>query len=331
MGVCSSLSYYGIQTNMNRPFNFFSWVASLLNTDLLRTRNIDVNQAKSHMEEHGYAIIPSVLNEREISEYISLFRTWFKDEEVNNFHKYMSNNGIFKYFEAGHQRFAWNLRTNPVILRIFEALWDTDELVCSFDGCCYFPKEYNKEPSYWTHTDQSPKKKGMHCIQSYVSLTDNDHRTLVVYDGSHKLHEHYFMSRGIDTDSDWHVLDKTFVKSIKHTEKTLHVKKGDMVIWDSRTFHQNTCGVPDCNEERLVQYLCYLPKNSENNNEEQTLLRKMCFNKKIMTSHWPYPIIPVNKQPTWLYAYHNIDYRIDYKRVGRPNLEDLLPEIEKLL
>ena len=85
---------------------------------------------------------------------------------------------------------------------------------------------------------------------------------------------------------------------------SLDVKEGDLVIWDSRTFHQNTCGPPDCNEERLIQYLCYLPKNSENNDAMQNKLRKTFFNTKRTTSHWPYPMNCVPLQPVMYNHYY---------------------------
>ena len=46
--------------------------------------------------------------------------------------------------------------------------------------------------------------------------------------------------------------------------RVLHVPAGSLVIWDSRTFHQNQYGAPN-SEERLVQYVCFLPKNHPKN------------------------------------------------------------------
>ena len=58
-------------------------------------------------------------------------------------------------------------------------------------------------------------------------------------------------------------IDLEYLYGIKNTRKALKVKAGSLVLWDSRCFHQNQYGnfksfKP---EERIVQYICYLPKN----------------------------------------------------------------------
>ena len=236
-----------------------------------------------------------------------------------------------KYFEAAHQRFAWLTRINPKIQDIFKFLWDTDELVVSFDGCCYYPKNYSGEPKYWIHSDQSPLKKGLHCIQSYVSLTSNKERTFIVYEGSHKLHEQHTNMYNIDNPSDWYPINQDFVDTIQDKKKILHVEAGSLILWDSRTFHQNTCGDPSCNEERLVQYLCYLPKNHEENDAETQQLRLQYFNDLYTTNHWPYPIAAVSKQPTVHNYYNNERIDIDYESLQLPSLDDLYYQIFQII
>ena len=276
--------------------------------DIDTSHSMDYDTIKSNLEEYGYVVIPNVFSETEIEEYKKEFFRWYEEVPgVKPYHLAFETNGIFKYFQVGHQRFSWLARANPKIIEIFKQLWETDDLVTSFDGCCYFPPDFSGEPNYWTHTDQSPLKKGKHCLQSFLSLTDNDKRTFLVYEKTHKIHQNYFEELNIHTTSDWHILNEEYVKGLKSFQKTLHVKKGDLVVWDSRTFHQNTCGPPENGEERLVQYLCYLPRNCEKNTEEENEKRTACFIQKMNTSHWPYPIIPVNPQPLWMKHYHGID------------------------
>ena len=73
------------------------------------------------------------------------------------------------------------------------------------------PKEWSKKDTFWTHTDQAPSSKGVQCYQSFISLTDNEERTLVVYEGSHKHHETYFKDRKIESNKNWHKIDKSFI------------------------------------------------------------------------------------------------------------------------
>ena len=281
------------------------------------------------LEENGYTIIHNVYSNEEIEEYKREFFDWYKNtKDVEKLHQVIHGNGIFKYFEIGHQRFTWLARTNPKIISIFKHLWNSDELVTGFDGCCYYPNDYKGKDIYWTHTDQSSHKKGRHCLQSFLSLTNNNERSLLIYKGSHLLHEDYFKTLNIDAPRDWCVLDKNYVSNLE--DKKIHVKvnAGDLVVWDSRTFHQNTCGNINCNEERLVQYLCYLPKNNIKNDKIQQSLRREYFEKRYTTSHWPYPLTSVPLQP---YYNQGNKITIDYASLFKPKLDDLKEEIEKLL
>jgi len=282
---------------------------------------------------NGYTVIPNVYSEEEIKEYWSEFNKWRESvPDLEHTHNILSSAGIFKHHQVGHQRFAWLARTNPKIVNIFKQLWDTDKLVTSFDGCCYYPENYAEEPSYWTHTDQSSQKKGLRGYQSFLSLTNNTERTFVVYKGSHLLHENYFKYMEIDDPKDWNIIDRDYIDTIYYKQEIISVKAGDLVIWDSRTFHQNTCGDPDCGEERLVQYLCYLPKNHPDNDSNQMGLRMTYFNTLRTTNHLPYPMCAVSKQPN-TYNYYNPAYPIviNYKNLPKPELTDMLLRIYELL
>lgn len=288
---------------------------------------------KKELEENGYTIFRNLLSEEEVNEYKSEFNKWLDEvPDLRKLHSMIDFNGIFKYHEVGNQRFAWLMRTNPKIVNIFKELWETDELVTSFDGCCYYPKEYVGEERYWTHTDQSSRKKGVYCYQSFVSLTNNSERTLQIYEGSNLLHENYFETMNIDESSDWNIIDIDYIKTILNKQKILSVNAGDLVVWDSRTFHQNLCGGDNSNEERLVQYLCYLPKNKERNTEREQIYRKIYYETRRTTSHWPYPMNVVPGQPL-RYNYYNEENPIiiDYDSLPKPNLDDLESKIYELL
>jgi len=293
----------------------------------------DISNHILELKENGYTIIPNVYNEEEIIEYWRLFNKWH--DEVDNLeehHSLIDYNGIYKHHEVGHQRFAWLARTNPKILNIFKQLWNTDELVTGFDGCCYYPPNYKGEHSFWTHTDQSSRKKGVHCYQSILSMTNNIERTFIVYKGSHLLHENYFKDNNIDEPRDWHLFNEDYINTLQDTKEILKINEGDLLIWDSRTYHQNTCGNSDCIEERLVQYLCFLPKNSIHNNEEQQKKRLKYYKRYRTTSHWPYPLNPVPKQANF-YNYYNPEQPIyiDYDALPIPEIQDLEDKIYELL
>ena len=280
--------------------------------------------------EKGYTIIPNVLNNDEIIEYIHEFNEWMDSfENSDELHNIIHHHGIFKYFDVGHQRFAWLIRTNPKVQNIFKRIWKTNELVTSFDGCCYYPKDYNRENEYWIHSDQSCLKKGLHCVQSFVSLTKNKEKTFMVYENSHKLHEDYGNKYNITNPSDWNPIAEEYLIRINDSLKILEVDAGSMVLWDSRTFHQNTCGNPENREDRLIQYICFLPKNVEANNKIVREKRRYYFENCYTTNHYPYPMGHVPKQPTFFESVN--EYIIDYNKLKKPELDDLLPEIYKII
>ena len=288
---------------------------------------------KKDLAEKGYTIFRNLLSVEEVDEYKKEFYKWLDEvPDLRKMHSMIDFNGIFKHHQVGNQRFAWLLRSNPKIVNIFKELWETDELVTSFDGCCYYPKEYKGEERYWTHTDQSSRKKGVYCYQSFVSLTNNVERTLQVYEGSNLLHENYFETMNIDDPKDWNIIDIEYIKKISDSKRVLNVNEGDLVVWDSRTFHQNLCGNEECEEERLVQYLCYLPKNNDGNTERERRYRKRYFETRRTTSHWPYPMNVIPIQPN-AYNYYNPEEEIiiDYDLLPVPYLNDLIVKINELL
>ena len=294
---------------------------------------MDITSNIKQLKEEGYTIINNVYNEYEIKEYWDEFNKWRNiNYELDYIHSLIDYNGIYKHHQVGHQRFAWLARTNPKIINIFKQLWNTDDLVCGFDGCCHYLPDAIDKPYYWIHTDQSSRKKGLHCYQSFLSLTNNSKRTIILYKGSHLLHEDYFTTMEIDEPCNWHVIKQDYLQQICEDKLELNVKAGDLVIWDSRTFHQNTCGDSDCNEERLVQYLCYLPKYNKENTIKEQNQRKKYFEKLRTTSHWPYPMNAIPEQPN-IYNYYNSNFpiTIDYNSLVKPNLDDLKEEIKKLL
>ena len=287
-----------------------------------------MSKIKKNLEKNGYVIIKDILNKDEIDLYKDEFFKWKKSiDNIDELHKKINPHYIFKYHQIGHQRHAWLIRINKKIQNIFKELWDCNDLVVSFDGCCYMPRYLKSKDNYWTHTDQSKKKKGLHCYQSFVALTSNKEKTLVVYKGSHKLHEKYFEEMKITENKDWNVIDENYINKIQDKKRILKVPAGSLVIWDSRTFHQNQYGNKNT-EERLVQYLSYLPKNNRLNTPSMQNKRQKYFDEKRTTSHWAYPIHVNSLQPR---NYGNDSLKIDYNDLPEIKLDDIQEEINKLL
>lgn len=290
--------------------------------------NLILENYIKNLREKGFVVIPAVLTDSEVSEAKKLFFNWTDSiPNFDKFHNSVDPHGIFKFHEAGHQEHAWFIRTRPKIINIYKKLWETDELVVSFDGSCYIPKDCTKKDKLWTHTDQAPNVKDESCFQGFVALTQNEERTLVVYEGSHKLHQEYFKERNISHSKNWNLIDADYLERISDKKVKVKVNPGDLVLWDSRTFHQNSYGAPN-SEERIVQYVCYLPKTDPKNTKSQKEKREKYFKELRTTSHWPYPLNVNGLQPQ---TYGDTSKIIDYSKLKRPDLSKYLETIETLI
>ena len=277
------------------------------------------------LEKYGYAVIPGVLSPEEIRTARGYFDEWREaNSQVFDLHKKIDPHGIFKFAQVGHTKMAWYIRTRDSVQQPFRDIWDTDDLVVSFDGSCYMPRDENHRDSNWTHTDQAPQKKGRVCVQGFVALTDNSERTLRVYSGSHKLHESVL--RDSEVTKDWVRISDEWLAKNEHLKRVLRVPAGSLVLWDSRCFHQNQYG--SRNEERLVQYVCYLPKNAPGNTKKMQEKRRGYLETKRTTSHWPYPIHVNGLQPQ---TYGDNSRLIDYQKLVTGDLTEFQSRIEKLI
>jgi len=289
---------------------------------------MDKEAIKRHLVEHGWCIIPDVLSRDEIGEAKQLFYDWQKTIPNHDImHNTVDPHGIYKFHEAGHQEHAWFIRTRPNVQQVFRDVWDTDELVVSFDGSCYLSQELSKKDNIWTHSDQSAQMNKLCCYQGFVSLTDNQERTLVVYDKTHLIHHEYFKAKGQMSKGNWQRVDKADIIASEPIKRALHVPAGALVLWDSRTFHQNQYGAPK-SEERIVQYVCFMPKNNKKNTAAMQKKRRKYFDERRTTSHWPYPIQVNGLQPQ---TYGDSSKLIDYDSLQKSNLERFLPDIEKII
>ena len=137
----------------------------------LQIQDLILDKYFKDLKENGYVIIPNILSTEEIDLARKMFFDWKNQiEDLDKFHNMIDPHGIFKFHEVGHQEFAWFIRTRPKIINLFKKLWDTNDLVVSFDGSCYIPKDCKKTDKLWTHTDQAPNSTGLKCYQSLVDL-----------------------------------------------------------------------------------------------------------------------------------------------------------------
>jgi hypothetical protein len=106
----------------------------------------------------------------------------------------------------------------------------------------------------------------------------------------------------------------------------VHVKAGDLVLWDSRTFHMGAN--IEVGEERLVQYVCFLPRNgSENSATEQTKRKKYLLDRRT-TSHWPYRLKVNGTQP---HTFGDPANSVDVEALVHDDLDDIMEDILRIM
>lgn len=262
-----------------------------------------------HLNNEGYAVVPNVLTREQCDQIIDQAwewlqalgtgiqredpTTWTNDRWPQNF------NGIIQRYRIGHAPFAWRARTNKNVIGVFEEIWQTEELLTSFDAMTILrPVELvegvQKDYTPWFHTDQSPRKKGFHCVQGVLNLEEvsSEDASFACYPKSHKLHEELFQYNQEDPVIDYYTLSEEDIAWVEH-EKGLHHQrvtpdKGSFVAFDSRLLHCNfPAKVPRENPRwRYVLYICMTPRAWADRNTLRA--RVDAFNKQRMTTHWPH-------------------------------------------
>lgn len=114
-----------------------------------------------HLEKHGVTVVKNTLSEEDVKYTRQKFWEWLdtfskkKQEDMKKKHDidigtitigdqstisddfWPSNcSGITREFFSNHQEAAWFIRTRPNVKKCFEQIWETDDLITSYD--CFF-------------------------------------------------------------------------------------------------------------------------------------------------------------------------------------------------
>lgn len=202
----------------------------------------------------------------------------------------------FLGYSVTHEKFMWEARMEPKILEAFAKIWGTDELLVSFDALnITLPNRADKPPrTPWPHVDQSPMRRGIHCIQGIINLSHAgpEDGSLMLFPRSNTMTEQFFDTQ--THPSSWELKDirnfneeeiKWFQNRGLKPTKVL-AEAGDLIVWDSRTVHWGGEPTIHSNTIRTVIYASYAPVALAN---EETLARKKeAFESHRATTHWPH-------------------------------------------
>ncbi|CAF3629932.1 unnamed protein product [Rotaria socialis] len=278
------------------------------------TNNESLNDGIVHLNEHGYAIFSDVMLQNEININKDLLWNFF--ENIPGYHiqrhdpttwsKNWPGNGLFGIINdcgIGQSDFMWNVRSNRNIKRVYSQIWTTNELLVSFDGCGVF-RNWHYEPKWktttgWYHADQNPDlKPDRCCVQGFVSLTDQNETTggLIVFPYTHlRFHELKNQARRpndfVAVPSTHSILDRG-----KAVGKFIQCQSGDLVLWDSRLIHCNSCAFVSDEQLRsrptdLLRVVAYVSMSPASFVRNQTLdqfrkKRKLLVQNNCTLTHW---------------------------------------------
>ena len=273
---------------------------------------------KEQLRTDGYCVVDNVIQEYKVYEekfwdwlenlgtgiQRRNWSTWTKD------HAPIQTRGIIEYPSLVHAEFIWEIRCHPNIRSLFAQLWNDSDLLVGFCRARIIPPalvQSDEKEKTWFHVDQSSRRRGLHCIQGVLNLTDSSEETdagLVLIPGSHHYHNEYFKEHDIAVSREWYKHTEEDLKWFYETKQLksikVNAKAGSVILWDSRTIHCNKKPSPnqvDQTKAGIGVYICMTPRKWCDN--EILLKKQKAFNQVAFASHWPHIVqyIQENKPP----------------------------------
>ncbi|MES1911563.1 MAG: hypothetical protein MHM6MM_003976 [Cercozoa sp. M6MM] len=242
-----------------------------------------VKEAADSLRYNGYAVLRNVIPRTEALAWRQKLVSWKDTVKRESGVSHLPGPKDIVKHGAGHLDSIWTARTDLRILTVFQALFspqitqaiegqefepnsvldlcDVRELLTSFDGVCV-----SEGKAAWPttiHCDQNPLsapcKSGFRGYQAYLKLSDYDDNatTTRFMSGSHQHHADLF-SRPKTSDRGFFVANAdelNFLRTRGCRVQDVQADTGDMVIWDSRTFHAPHASKDVPRGTRLVMYI----------------------------------------------------------------------------
>ncbi|PWY94520.1 hypothetical protein BO94DRAFT_563149 [Aspergillus sclerotioniger CBS 115572] len=260
---------------------------------------------RDELHENGYVVIKNAIPRERALQYQQKAFDWVTSFDtpldMNDPSTWKAENlpvqsklNTFDNYGVVHEKFMWDARMEPGVVDAFAKVWETDELLVSYDSLnITFPNREDKPARPpWPHIDQSPFKRGMHCIQGIISLSPAgpEDGSLMCLPRSHTFNDEFFDTqtdpKGWET-KDWRRFSEDEMKW--WAGKGLHAIKvttepGDLILWDSRTVHWGGEPTEKSNVIRTVIYASYSPARLAT--EEAIEEKRRVFSVYGATTHW---------------------------------------------
>lgn len=278
--------------------------------DIKAEHALDFNQTygdfRDDLIRDGYAVIKGAVPEDraaqyvdEVHEFLGSVNLGYDRNDPSTIRQenlpMITEKGMIQGYGVCHEKFVWDIRQEPGVVEVFEKVYGTEDLICSFDAInVSFPNRKDLPPNKpWGHQDQDPDRPGFRCLQGLVNLLPNGPNDggLIIAKGGHLLSEEFHKAFAEETriwqwTNEWYGFTDAGMAWLQ--EKGLEWVKveagpGDLIVWDSRAPHYN-CS-PTSDESRMAVYVCMMPQSSAT--QEELLFKKQAFENRKGTTHWP--------------------------------------------
>ena len=294
-----------------------------------------------YLEEYGYCVVRDALRQEEMESIKAKF--WDFHEAISsvrrddpqtwdgNFIAHPAT-GIISGCGFGQSRFLWALRVLPAVRQAFAAVWDTDDLITSFDG----GNAFRSDPAWvtqggWWHCDQNgtkPGRQGRVCVQGLILLTPANEYTggFCAVPCSHKDHVAFSERHPWAKEQGDFLAVPEGDPILAAGGRLLRAQAGDLLLWDSRTIHCNSPAIASAEAApvgavpppgellRLAGYVCFAPARLCSPDVAEQRARAAL--DLVTSTHWPYSYVPTSQAPEWM---------------GRRAMEDYSPEEVRLI
>lgn len=281
-------------------------------------------EALEYLDEEGFVVFANVLDSIQTDKALSLMWDYLeelgtgidrndKDTWSDKYWPTAVHGGILPSYGVGHSKMQWYVRDIDDVKTCFASIWDTDDLLTSFDGITIWrPWTYQEEwktnlGSDWLHIDQHPiGRPGKHCFQGVLNLMEVTRYTggNVMIPKSHKrfelIPEHYEERLSRIHPSIDHFRFPKDDPLLSDTQPIVALMEpGDLMIWDSRTIHCSSHGIerPPNSDDllRVGSLICMMPKSKSNTKVIEQ--RKEAVVNRTSTTNWSDRFINADEFP----------------------------------
>lgn len=217
-----------------------------LTTKILRPPIFNINDEHewlAHLEDEGFSVIDNAISVKDANESFEMFReelsyvspnfdwndssTWISE----NCPMIMNKSSVV-YNGFGQSDSNWNLRLKSVAKEAFKIIYETNQVVSSFDGLSLFINCDKQQSSSWLHQDQRSNDNRL-SIQGILNIFECNK-----YDAGFvcipKSHIEYVPP---PSNNDWLMLPKNH---IYHKEKVkLLTPERSLILFNSKLVHAN--------------------------------------------------------------------------------------------